>query len=42
MGTRKVSLAHLPPEVKENEIKAHMTKYGEVRSITEVMFVVVC
>ena len=37
VGTKKIRVANLPPEVKENEIKAHMSKYGEVRSIRDEM-----
>jgi len=32
MGTKKI-IASLPPEVKENEIRACMSRYGEVKSI---------
>jgi hypothetical protein len=38
MGTKKVRVANLPPEVKEYEIKVHMSKYGEVRSIKDEMW----
>ena len=39
MGTKKLRVENLHPEVKENEIKEHMTKYGEVRRITDEMWV---
>ena len=35
MGTKKLRVANLPPEVEENEIEAHMSKYCEVRSIRD-------
>ena len=38
METKKVMVANLPPEVKENEIKAHMSKYGDVRRIGDEMW----
>jgi len=35
MGTKKIRVASLPPEVKENEIRAFMPRYGEVKSIRD-------
>ena len=35
MGTKKISIASLPPEVKENEIRACLSGYGEVKSIRD-------
>jgi len=32
---RKIRIANLPPETKEYDIRASLTKYGEVRSIRE-------
>lgn len=38
MGTKKVRIACLPPEVKENEIRICLSKYGEVRNIRDEMW----
>ena len=35
MGTKKITIASLPPEVKGNEIRAFMSRYGEVKSIRD-------
>ena len=32
MGTKKIRIASLPPEVKGNEIRACMSRHGEVKS----------
>jgi len=35
MGTKRLSIDSLPPAVKENEIRACMSRYGEVKSIRD-------
>jgi len=35
MGTKKITIASLPPEVKQNEIRASMSRYGEVENIRD-------
>jgi hypothetical protein len=35
MGTKKIRIASLPPEIKENVIRACMSRYGEVKSIRD-------
>ena len=35
MGTKKIRIASLPPQVKGNEIGACMSRYGEVKSIRD-------
>ena len=35
LGIKKFRIANLPPETKEHDIKASLSKYGEVRSIRE-------
>ena len=34
-GTKKIRIASLPPEVKENEIRDCMSRFGEVKSIRD-------
>lgn len=38
MGTKKVRIAGLPPEVKENTVKEHLTQYGEIMRIRDEMW----
>jgi len=38
MGTKKIRIANLSPDVKENEIRASMSKYGEVKSTRDEMW----
>jgi len=35
MGTKEIKIPSLPPEVNENEIRACMSRYGEVKSIRD-------
>jgi len=35
MGTKKIRIASLPPEVKENEIRACMSRFGKVKSVRD-------
>jgi len=35
MGTKKIRIAGLPPEVTENMIRGSLTKYGEVKNIRD-------
>jgi hypothetical protein len=35
MGTRRVRIASLPPEIPDAAIQAALSKFGEVRAITE-------
>jgi hypothetical protein len=35
MGTKKIRIARLPPEVTENMIRDSLTKYGEVKNIRD-------
>jgi len=35
MGTKKIRIASLPPAVKENEIRACVSRYGEVKRIRD-------
>jgi hypothetical protein len=42
MGTKKLRVANLPPEVKDSEITAHITKYGEVSRITDETWASAC
>ena len=35
MGTKKINIASLLSEVKENEIRACLSGYGEVKSIRD-------
>jgi len=35
MGRKKIKIACLPPEAKENEFRACMSRYGEMRNIRE-------
>jgi len=39
LGFKKVRIANLPPETKEYDIRASLSKYGEVRSIREETWV---
>jgi hypothetical protein len=35
MGTRRIHIANLPPEIPDSVIRATLTKYGEVKDISE-------
>jgi hypothetical protein len=35
MGTKKIRIARLPPEVTENVIRDSLIKYGEVKNIRD-------
>jgi hypothetical protein len=37
MGTRRIKIANLPPEVPECVTRTTLTQYGEVKKITEEM-----
>jgi len=42
LGIKKVRIANLPTETKEYDIRASLSKYGEVRSIREEIWASVC
>ena len=37
MGSKKFRIGNLPPEINEYDIRASLSKYGEVRSIRDEM-----
>ena len=41
MGTREVSVAGLPPEVKDHSIKEYLSKYGDIMSIRDELWAAV-
>ena len=38
MGRKKVRIACLPPEIKEQTVKEHLTKYGEIIRIRDELW----
>ena len=38
MGTRRIRIAKIPPEVPDCVIRTTLTQYGEVKEITEEMW----
>jgi hypothetical protein len=42
MGTKRVRIANLPPETKEEKIRAALSQYGDIRDIQKEKWAKAC